>query len=72
MKEAGGVVRLPDGAGGADIEPCKSGKQRLICGNATIVDVILRRQDEARANGSVAVSSEGDKRSLKKRKTPSE
>jgi inositol-phosphate phosphatase/L-galactose 1-phosphate phosphatase len=59
VKEAGGVVLLPDGSDGADIEPCTSGKQRLICGNAGICGVILRQQEEALVSGAGIHSASG-------------
>ena len=65
VKEAGGTVLLPDGSDGADIEPCQSGKQRLICGNAEICGVILRQQEEARIQGGGAAAGAFSK----KRKT---
>ena len=40
VREAGGVVRRLDD--GSDYNQCVAGKQRLICGNAKLVDIVLR------------------------------
>ena len=43
MREAGGVVRrLGDGG---EFTPCSADKQRLICGNAALVENIMKQQD---------------------------
>ena len=42
VEEAGGVVVLPND--GSSIVPCTSGKQKLSCGNATIVQVVREQQ----------------------------
>lgn len=42
VEEAGGVVVLPND--GSSILPCTSGKQKLSCGNATIVQVVREQQ----------------------------
>jgi fructose-1,6-bisphosphatase/inositol monophosphatase family enzyme len=44
VQEAGGVVVHPDD--GTSIVPCKSGKQKLSCGNATIVECVRQQQQQ--------------------------
>ena len=44
VQEAGGVVVHPDD--GTSIVPCVSGKQKLSCGNATVVEVVRRQQQQ--------------------------
>ena len=59
VQEAGGVVQHPDD--GKDIVPCVSGKQKLSCGNATIVEVV-RTQQAIKKNDSSSSSGSNKKR----------
>ena len=60
VKEAGGVVLHP--ADGSDVVPCASGKQRVICGNAALVDAIRRQQGLAAGGAASAGASPATKK----------